>query len=462
MPEVKLIDGLWYISQRLVIPRANDIRESIFRLAHDALGHFGFDKSYAALRDSFYWPNMRRDLEQAYVPSCPDCQRNKSSTTKPMGPLHPLPVPDGRGKSVALDFIGPLPKDAGFDQILTMTCRLGGSDIRIIPCNTNDTAEKIASLVFENWYCENGLPEEFISDRDKLFTSAFWKSLHKLAGVKLKMSTAFHPESDGASERTNKTVNQMIRFHVDRNQKGWVKALPLIRFNIMNSVNKSTGFSPFQIRLGRSPRIIPPLVHGTTNDAAEESPKEFLQRMEQISCEAQDNLLQAKIAQSLQANKSRSTDFPFAVGDRVRLSTKNRRREYMATKSGRVAKFMPRFDGPFTITAVDQPHSTVTLEMPNNNKNKVNVFHTSQVLPYKENDDDLFPSRKLAKPAPVIVDGDDEYFIRDIIDERRRGRGIQYLVRWEGYGPEENSWIAGSELNNAKALDDWLATKDSD
>ncbi|KAF9544701.1 hypothetical protein CPC08DRAFT_606426, partial [Agrocybe pediades] len=75
------------------------------------------------------------------------------------------------------------------------------------------------------------------------------------------------------------------------------------------------------------------------------------------------------------------------------------------------------------------------------------VFHTSQILPYKENDDDLFPSRKLAKPAPVIIDGDDEYFIRDIIDERRRGRGVQYLVRWEGYGPEENSWIAGSELN---------------
>ncbi|KAF9544702.1 hypothetical protein CPC08DRAFT_613689, partial [Agrocybe pediades] len=106
----------------------------------------------------------------------------------------------------------------------------------------------------------------------------------------------------------------------------------------MNSVNKSTGFSPFQIRLGRSPRIIPPLMNDTENDSAEEAPKDFLQRMEQITCEAQDNLLQAKIAQSLQANKSRSADFPFVVGDRVRLSTKNRRREYMATKSGRVAK----------------------------------------------------------------------------------------------------------------------------
>ncbi|KAF9554024.1 hypothetical protein CPC08DRAFT_603592, partial [Agrocybe pediades] len=79
-------------------------------------------------------------------------------------------------------------------------------------------------------------------------------------------------------------------------------------------------------------------------------------------------------------------------------------------------KFMPRFDGPYPITAVDQQHSTVTLDMPNNNKNKVNVFHTSQVLPFKENDDDLFPSRKLEKPPPMVIDGDDEYFIKDIID----------------------------------------------
>ncbi|KAF9554976.1 hypothetical protein CPC08DRAFT_615322, partial [Agrocybe pediades] len=106
----------------------------------------------------------------------------------------------------------------------------------------------------------------------------------------------------------------------------------------MNSVNKSTGFSPFQICLGRSPRIIPPLVHSPVEDSATESANEFLRRMEQISCEAQDNLLQAKILQSLQANKLRSSDFPFVIGDRVQLSTKNRRREYMATKSGRVAK----------------------------------------------------------------------------------------------------------------------------
>ena len=88
----------------------------------------------------------------------------------------------------------------------------------------------------------------------------FWKALHKLTGVKLKLSTAYHPETDGASEQTNKTINQALHYHIERNQMGWVCALPKIHFDIMNTVNKSTGFTPFQLRMGRSLRIIPPLV----------------------------------------------------------------------------------------------------------------------------------------------------------------------------------------------------------
>jgi len=96
------------------------------------MGHFGADKAYTTLRSSYYWLNMRRDLESAYVLGCVDCQCNKSSTLKPKGPLHPLPVPDECGASVAMDFVGPLPEDEGFNCILTMTDQLG-SDIRIAP-----------------------------------------------------------------------------------------------------------------------------------------------------------------------------------------------------------------------------------------------------------------------------------------------------------------------------------------
>lgn len=124
-----------------------------------------------------------------------------------------------------MDFIGPLLKDNGFNFILTITDRLG-SDIQIIPTVSNVSAERVAELFFNHWYCENGLPDDIISDRDRRFMSQFWKALHKLTGVKIKVSTAYHPETDGSSERTNKTVIQALHYHVEKNQKRWVRALP--------------------------------------------------------------------------------------------------------------------------------------------------------------------------------------------------------------------------------------------
>ena len=457
VPGIQHANGLWYVGERLIVPCIGDIRETLFRLAHDVLGHFGFDKTYAALRESYYWPNMRCDLETAYVPGCAEYQRNKASTSKPIGPLHSLPIPDQRGDSVAMDFIGPLPPDGDFDMILTLTDRLG-SDVRLVPCRSDLTAEQLAVLFFDEWYCENGLPVDIICDHDKLFVSAFWKALHVLTGTKIKMSTAYHPETDGSSEHTNKTVNQMLRYHMGRNQSGWAKALPLVRFNIMNTVNKSTGFSPFQLRMGRSARLIPPLEPATADITPEEErTQKTISKLEVIMMEAQDNLLHAKISQAMQANKSRGLTFPFKVGERARLSTLHRRHEYKKVGELRVAKFMPRYDGPYTIIETDNEHSTVTLDLPNT-PNAFPTYHSSVVLPYVENDTTLFPGREFSRPPPVMTeDNDEEYYVRDIVDERKRGRGYQYLVRWVGYGPEEDRWIAGSELNDTEALDIWLA-----
>lgn len=113
MPGIQLINRLWYIGGRLIIPHVGDICETLFHLAHDMLGHFGFDKTYGSLHNSFYWPNMRKELKSAYVPGCIKCQHNKSTTSKPIGPLHPLGVPDACGDSVTIDFIGPLPHNEG-------------------------------------------------------------------------------------------------------------------------------------------------------------------------------------------------------------------------------------------------------------------------------------------------------------------------------------------------------------
>ena len=192
VPGAQLINNLWYIGDCLMIPRTGDVHENLFHLAHDTLGHFSADKSYANLHDAYYWPNMWTDLEKLYVPSCSDCQCNKSCTTKPPGPLHPLPVPDKCGDSMALDFVGPLPKDDSYNCILTMTNRLR-SDYCLIPTRTDTTTKDVALLVFDNWYCENRLPSDFVFDQDKLFISCFWKALTKLTGVQLKMSSTYIP-----------------------------------------------------------------------------------------------------------------------------------------------------------------------------------------------------------------------------------------------------------------------------
>jgi hypothetical protein len=126
----------------------------------------------------------------------------------------------------------------------------------------------------------------------------------KLMGVSLKMFTAYHPETDGSSERTNKTINQCLRYHVQRNQKGWVRSLPLVRFQIMNTVNASTGYSGFELRMGRSPRIIPPLVEPVAGSEPEEfHVAEIVERITTAVSEAKDNMLLAKVQQAYYANK---------------------------------------------------------------------------------------------------------------------------------------------------------------
>lgn len=454
-------NGLMYVGDRLIIPRSKDLRENLFHLAHDSLGHFGFEKSYATLRSAYYWPRMRAELKQLYVPSCDACQRNKNTTSKPHGPLHPLPVPDRRGDSVAIDFVGPLPEDDGKTCIVTMTDRLG-ADIRIVATRHDITAEEFAALFFKHWYCKNGLPSHIVSDQDKLFMSRFWQALHRLTGIKLKMSSSYYSEIDGALERSNKTVVQLLRYHVARNQKGWARALPQVRFDIMNTVNTSTGFTPFQLHPGRSPRLITPLFDADIleterqlGDTAQLA-AEMLKHLETDVMEAQDNLQLAKMHQATYANRSRSDEIVYKVGDQVLLFTLHRRREYMQRGDHRAAKFMIRYDGPFTISAAHPEASVYKLDLPPTMK-LFPSFHASLLRPYNTNDGRLFPGREHEKPGLIVgVDGEEEWPVEKLLDKQRHGRGWRYLVRWKGYGPDTDSWIPDAEAMELSAYDDWL------
>jgi hypothetical protein len=274
------------------------------------------------------------------------------------------------------------------------------------------------------------------------------------------MSTAFHPQTDGASERSNKTINQALRYHVRRNQKGWVRALPRIRFDIMNSINASTGFSPFQLRMGRSPRIIPPIIAPSTAPCSTDttSPADIIHLVDLDVAEARDNLIRAKTVQAFHANQHRGKEDIFKAGDKVMLATLHRQQEYKHHGEKRVAKFFPRYDGPYTITKAFPETSSYTLDMPNSAVYP--VFHASELKRHHANDATAYPSCEDARPGPIMTpDRLEEFFIDEIIDSRRRGRGWQYLVRWTGYGPEHDLWLPRSQLENCEALDRWLASQ---
>jgi hypothetical protein len=165
--------------------------------------------------------------------------------------------------------------------------------------------------------------------------------------------------------------------------------------------------------------------------------------------------MKSKITQAFYANMNRNEEEIYKVGDRVMLNTLHRRREYKNGKKRRVAKFMPRFDGPYVVTNARPEVSTYTLDLPNQ-PHVFLTYHASQLRRHTENDNGLFLGRKFARPGPVVTGhSEEEWTIEKIVDERRVGRGRQYLVKWVGYGEEENRWLPGRELDDCEVLDIW-------
>ena len=230
----------------------------------------------------------------------------------------------------------------------------------------------------------------------------------------------------------------------------------------MNTINKSTGYTPFQLRFGHSPWMLPPVLNPPVKASTEYiDAREIIEVIARDVADAKDNLMLAKITQSHQVNEKRTEDVTYKPGDQVMLSTLNRRREYKRAGEQRVAKFMPHFDGPYIVTDVNPEASTVTLDTPQT-PNLFPTFHSSHVKPFKPNDDLKFPRRTINKPGPIEVDGVSEHVVDKIIDCKKIGKKFKYLVRWSGYGPEDDEWIAGRDLENNEAMDCWIQDHPSD
>jgi hypothetical protein len=230
-------------------------REHLITQAHSVLAHLGTVKTLAYLCDHVWWKDMVEDI-QKYCDSCQTCKWSKPSNQKPYGLLNPLSIPSKPWESIGIDFVGPLPLSKNSDgefALITVIIDLLTVMVHLVLSQITYNAREIAELVFTEVYKLHGLPKSIVSDREMLFTSAFWTHLNRLIGTNQSMSSAYHPQSDGATERANWTIRQMLRSCISSTQRDWVLKLPAIEFAINISRSETTGYAPFFLNSGRIP-----------------------------------------------------------------------------------------------------------------------------------------------------------------------------------------------------------------
>jgi hypothetical protein len=444
-----LVDGALCIQRNdlllVCIPSNSDLRLSLLHDAHDSAiaGHFGFEKTYGHLHSRFFWPSMAKDT-RLYVQTCESCQRTKPSNLPPAGLLQPLPIPDRPWQTVTMDFVGPLPKTPrGFDSITVFVDKLT-KQVHFAPCHTTDSASQIARIFFDHVFRLHGMPTTIVSDRDTKFTSRFWKELSRLMDVHLAMSTAFHPQTDGQTERANRTLITMLRNFVDQRQSNWDLLLSAAEFATNNATNASTGVSPFFLNSGSHPNM--PMSLLTPALGPNPSVNEFVQSQSEALILAKESLAAAQDRQAANADIHRR-DHDFKIGDRVLLSLENITLPSDRTRTSQ--KLLARFAGPHTIVEQLSPVS-FRLDLPPSMKIHP-VFHVDRFRHYHPSPEALGP-RTPARPPPVIVEDEEEYEVEAIADHRRINNKMEYLLQWQGYPREDWTWEPESELAHCKDI----------
>lgn len=440
-------EGVRYL---LCIPKilinGRSAREIVIEHAHSILAHLGARKTLLYLRDQVWWKNMINDIN-SYCDSCHTCKVSKPNHQRPFGLLNPLNIPTRPWQTIGMDFVGPFPESknrlSSFDMICTIVCLLTGM-VHLVPCKQTYRAKEFAELIFENVYKLHGLPEAIVSDRGSIFTSAMWRHLNKLLNIRLKLSSAYHPQTDGSTERMNKTISQMLRQCVSPNQKDWVIKLPIIEFAINSARSETTGYAPFFLNYGRMPRSM------IWNDPGkDEYPgvRSFAQKLKDAIMSAHDSILQARVKQTRQANRHRKAS-PFEIGDLVYISTKN-----MNLPKQRARKLVPKFVGPYKIVRI-AGNDAYEIDLPRELKTKGihPVFYASLLRVHVPNDDRLFPGRE-ASQVTGLGDESNEWAVDSIEAHYGKGTDSLFKVVWKA---GDHTWLPYEKIKHLEALETYL------
>jgi len=316
--QITLADGThWYHGNTLVVVADNTLRRGVTSLFHDQLtaGHPGISKTLQLILPYYWWPNMKAFITE-YIRGCTTCQMNKVNTHPSHPPLLPItPVENAHPfETIAMDFITKLLPSGGYNTILTITDTDCTKASMFLPCKEAIDSEGVMQLYLTHILPHYGLPKKIISDRDPRFTSHFGKELCHLLDIHQNISTAYHPQTDGASERANQSLKQYLRMFCGTQQNNWHAWLPIAQYTKNSWPSATTKKAPFDLLVGYTPCVhqptrstdIPTLEKCLTNI------KEAREAAQEAQHKVQDNWI-----------KQKPRYRPFAIGDRVWLEGTN-------------------------------------------------------------------------------------------------------------------------------------------
>ena len=436
---LQFTDGFYWHGDKLVVPDVGDLRKQVFDAFHyeATSGHYGSDKTIELLGRYYWWPGYTVDIRR-WCSECQACQRAKPSHEKPKGLLQPLQIPDQPWDSISCDWITGLPQTrSGHDAILVVVDRLTKM-AHFIPTTTRCSALDTADLIYSKVWCRHGMSLEIVSDRDARFTSALWKRLCELWPLARSMSTAAHPQSDGQTERTNRTLEQMLRIYVSPDMDDWDQCLAPAEFAYNNARSVSTGHSPFYLNYGRHPRVPAAVVQRGSAYSQVPSAEDFAERMTSLLAEAKSHIEAAQQRQKFYADQGRN-EAEFEVGRRVLLSTKN----FRITSPG-ARKLFPKYVGPFTVLDRVGPVA-YKLDLPPEMARMHPVFHVSLLKMWSATGAYQPPPWKYMAPD-MTYEVDTLLTHRERIPPHCRTAVRDYLVQWKSEDDACTSWEPESRL----------------
>jgi len=467
-------DGLLWSSDGAVwVPDDRELRTLVLQLAHDWAGHFGISRTLSKVRQHCVWDGMTREVED-YCRSCVSCAVHKSTNQRPGGVLRQLPIPAEPWDSIGIDFVGPLPPSTnGNDCIMVIVDRFSKM-VLLAPCKLTINGKQAGILALNMLLPHLVVPKSIVSDRDVRFTGSCWSQMWAHLGARLDMSTAYHPQTDGQTERTNRTVQTMIRMYVMERKGDWEDWLQMAAAAYNSTVHESTGKTPAEMNYpGRSIDPLGWAMQGHKKPGDNEQAAKMLDSLRAVWNEARTKLVAEREKQAKYADQKRRA-VKYEVGQMVYLSSQN-----LKTAKG---KLKERWSGPYVIKAVEGDGSVVKLDLPADWKVH-RTFHVSLLKPYVTSKYQWPGRAQQDRVVPVIVDSEVEWEIESIIGKsvelvteyerrevhsqpsrqglraRRRWESVpvvkevvKYLVKWKGYDAVEASWKELSELDHCREL----------